>query len=285
MKILVASDLTFRSERAVSRALELGRRFGGEVTVAHVVDAALGAEVRDHALTWAQTALKREIQRLSAPGQTAVTAQVVPGKPRSDIIRLAHEARADLLVLGSHDDSRDDPYRFADTTAGHMLRESYLPVLLVRDPVERPYRSVVVGVDFSVCSKRAIRHAVALAPDARITLVHAFQVPFRGRFGSEEFVSEVRYNERLEFDAALAEEMDWLVKRVTATGPQPGSVETALREGGPAQVIRAEQQRIGADLVAVGTHGTTGLTRAIWGSVAEDILNAPPCDVLAVPGL
>ncbi|WP_439572033.1 universal stress protein [Phreatobacter sp.] len=285
MKIFVASDLTFRSERALSRALELGRQFGGEVTVAHVVDADLADEVRDHALSWAETALKRECQRLVGPGLPKLVVQAVAGKPRRDIIRLAHEARADLMVLGIHDQTRDGAYRFADTTAGHLLKESYLPVLLVREAVEKPYRSVVIGVDFSVCSKRAIRRAVALAPDARITLVHAFQVPFRGRFGSEEFVSEVRYNERLEFDAALAEEMDWLVQRVIATGPQPGAVEKVLREGAPGEVLRAECARIGADLVAVGTHGTTGLTRAIWGSVAEDILNVPPCDVLAVPGL
>lgn len=285
MNIFVASDLTFRSERALTRALELGRQFGGEVAVGHVVDADLADEVRDHALAWAETALKRECQRLAGPGLPRLAVRAIAGKARKDIIRLAHEARADLMVLGIHDDARDDPFRFADTTAGHLLKESYLPVLLVRQVVEAPYRSVIVGVDFSVCSKRALRRAVALAPDARFTLVHAFHVPFRGRFGSEEFVSEVRYNERLEFDAALAEEMDWLVQRVTSTGPQPGSVEKVLREGHPGEVLRAERERIGADLIAVGTHGTTGLTRAIWGSVAEDILNAPPCDVLAVPGL
>ena len=38
----------------------------------------------------------------------------------------------------------------------------------------------------------------------------------------------------------------------------------------------------GADLLIVATHGRTGLSRAIWGSVAADILDNPPCDVLAV---
>jgi nucleotide-binding universal stress UspA family protein len=58
----------------------------------------------------------------------------------------------------------------------------------------------------------------------------------------------------------------------------------ALREGEVHHVLRAEVARCGADLLVLGTHGRSGLTRALFGSVAEDMLTEMPCDLLiAVP--
>jgi nucleotide-binding universal stress UspA family protein len=137
-------------------------------------------------------------------------------------------------------------------------------------------------VDFSMFSRAAIRQAVLLASSARIHLVHAFHVPFKSRLGTESFISEVAYDQRLELDAFLKDEMDALERRASDLGVLPGAVLRVLEEGLPADVLRAVRERAGGDLVVIGTHGGGAISRAIWGSVAVDMLNDPPCDVLVI---
>lgn len=55
-----------------------------------------------------------------------------------------------------------------------------------------------------------------------------------------------------------------------------------IRNGDVRQVLCEEADRPTADLLVVGTHGRTGVSHELLGSVAEDILRSPPCDVLAV---
>lgn len=52
--------------------------------------------------------------------------------------------------------------------------------------------------------------------------------------------------------------------------------------GHPAEVIDAEAIRVAADLIAMGTHGRSGLDRLRLGSVAERVLPSAPCPVLTV---
>ena len=55
-----------------------------------------------------------------------------------------------------------------------------------------------------------------------------------------------------------------------------------VRHGDVHATLRAEADRLQPDLLVLGTHGRVGLSRMVLGSIAEDFLNQPPCDVLAV---
>ena len=87
-------------------------------------------------------------------------------------------------------------------------------------------------------------------------------------------------DERLQFELFLAGEMDLLDERARALGMGSGGVERVMAEGEPAEVLVGECRRLKADLVVIGTHGRTGVSRALLGSVAAALLEAPPCDVL-----
>jgi nucleotide-binding universal stress UspA family protein len=282
MKILVASDLTPRSDRALSRGFMLARELKGELRVVHVVRADLPEEFRAHAVEWAKSALQRETDRLGEETGIKATVEVFAGHPRSDIARLATSGAADLLVLGIHDQSQPGPKAFQETTAGNVLKSSLTPALLVRDEAETPYRRVVVGVDFSMLSRAAIRQALQIAPAADIHLVHAYHIPFQGFLGSDNFRSQFAYRQRLELDAFLKEEMGDLERRLRELGCVPGSLLTTIQEGDPREVLRSSCKHAEADLLVIGTHGRAGIARALWGSVAADLFNDPPCDVLAV---
>lgn len=60
-------------------------------------------------------------------------------------------------------------------------------------------------------------------------------------------------------------------------------VVTAVRIGAPTEEIVRYAAEQGVDLIVVGTHGRTGVTRALLGSVAENVTRHAPCPVLTVP--
>jgi len=85
--------------------------------------------------------------------------------------------------------------------------------------------------------------------------------------------------EEIETDAQ--QRMQTLLNRVHQEGLQG---ETAIVQGVPFQVIvdTAESQNI--DLIVMGTHGRTGLTHVLMGSVAERVVRMAPCPVLVTRG-
>jgi len=121
-----------------------------------------------------------------------------------------------------------------------------------------------------------------IAPSASLHLLHAYHVPFKGLLAGEEFAGGVAYRERLELEAFLKDEMEALEQRARQLGIADVALKRSIREGEPTQALRAVCESEGADLVVIATHGRGGLSRAIWGSVAVDLLDDPPCDVLVI---
>jgi nucleotide-binding universal stress UspA family protein len=281
VSILVASDLTYRSDRALARGIALAREMSTPLHVLHVVDETLPEQARTHALDYARHMLTQACASIPA-GMAPPTIAVEPGHPKHDVARYAVEAAAQLIVVGLHDAGKDSLFNFADTTAGHIVRSSPLPILLVTHDVAGPYRSAVIGVDFSVYAKAAIRNAMVFAPQAKLHLVHAYRVPFRISLGSPEYLAELRADAARNFDAFLKDEMAVLVKRTHAIGVAPDALHHEVQEGMPYEVLARTVERVNADLIVVGTHGSSGFARAVWGSVVTALLEAPPTDVLIV---
>ncbi len=140
-------------------------------------------------------------------------------------------------------------------------------------------RTLVVGVDFSDPSKRALDAAVALAKDlgANLVVVHAnTPLPPGAKAGHLDPVSKLR----VEMDADE-------VARVGRTWVAPVSkqvkVELVARAGKPADVVIDEARARKAAYIVVGSHGRTGIKKAVLGSVAEAVVRASPIPVLVVP--
>lgn len=283
MKILVGTDLSPRSDRALDRSYALAQELKAELTILYVVDADLPEELRTHSIEWARVALAKEIAAQAAKTGITAHADVLAGHPKTDIARQAAAIKADLIVLGVHNQSAmPTPRSFAATTAGQIVKSSHLPVLLVKQEAGRPYRQVVIGVDFSVYSRAALRAALKLAEGAQFHLVHAFHVPFKGFMASGAAAEEVALDQRLAFDAFLEDEMEILAKRGEESGIPAANLTKVVREGEPHMLLPATCAELAADLLVIGTHGRTGVSAAIWGSVATDILNRPPTDILVV---
>jgi nucleotide-binding universal stress UspA family protein len=140
---------------------------------------------------------------------------------------------------------------------------------------------ILVPVDFSAHSEKAVRYAKTLghALRAQVTLLHVVQDPFvTGAGQAEAFVPNMPelLNEMLKTAYAQMAELEG---RLLAQG---FTVQSAVIKGVPAREI-VEYARTGAfNLIVMGTHGRTGLSHALLGSIAERVVQKAPCAVLTV---
>lgn len=141
------------------------------------------------------------------------------------------------------------------------------------------YVSLLAAVDFSPPSRRAIEIAVQLAPDADVKLVHAFDIPFRGILLGRASIEQLAKKHQQQFQ----EMVEAQIGEFLGTLSTPVALRQVIaREGGPEETVLAVAQELRSDLLVVGTHGRSGLGRALLGSVAEGLLARATCDVLAV---
>ena len=140
---------------------------------------------------------------------------------------------------------------------------------------------ILVPVDFSAHSEKAVRYAVTLANrfGARVSLLHVVEDPFvTGAWRAEAFVPN-RPELLDELNKAAEAQIGELKTRLAAHG---FVVETAVITGQPARSI-VEQATTGKfNFIVMGTHGRTGLSHALVGSVAERVVQKAPCAVLTV---
>lgn len=274
-KVLVATDLSARSDRAVERAVLLARQTGAALTVLHVVDADLPRRIADRLRDDAHVLIGDHLATLQDASALAPDIKVVFGKDYKDIEDVARKTGCELIVLGVHRNETRELFR--GTTAERVIRSGGHPVLMVKTRPRSAYRRIMVGVDFSECSRRAIEFAAKLFPEGEFHLVHAFDVPFKAFLTGDD--------SRREVSKSHQEEMGRLVDS-SALRPilqaAPTRLFQVLRQGAVRDVIHDQVDRLKPDLLVLGTHGRSGIEHAVMGSVAEDMLSHPPCDVLAV---
>jgi nucleotide-binding universal stress UspA family protein len=143
----------------------------------------------------------------------------------------------------------------------------------------RDVRKILVPIDFSAHSREAAAWAGDLARclDARLTLVHVNEpVVFMSDDGNALMNEAAEAAAETELRAGLAR----IRQEVEADSGRP--VDAELLIGAPAaEIVRfATEGRFG--MVVMGTHGRTGVKRALLGSVAEAVLRRAPCPVLTV---
>lgn len=268
--ILVATDLSERSERAVRRAFQLSEQQGAAITVLSVIDSDLPSDLAEELRAKAESRLTQYCKSIS---QHPFTAHAAIDDPLLRIHKEADAVDADLIVLGIH-----RPRGFADffrgTTLARLVRASLRPVLIVRDPVDHPYQRPVCGLDLSPSSAAAANAAAMLAPNARIATFHAVHVPFRGFLAPGGTDAEVQ--------PFIAEAKQRLAEWLPTAGLPAQSDEPMVYASGAPQALRQTMDATNADLIALGAHGRSSLSPTHLGSFVEDLLYGPPCDILIV---
>lgn len=141
-------------------------------------------------------------------------------------------------------------------------------------------RRILCATDFSNASRRAYEYAIDLAArlKAEIVLMHAYQVP---TYTLPDGMVEVPVEVESELRNRLAGQLDGFAKSADAMGVK---VLTELRDGVAYVEITHAARELGADLIAIGTHGRTGLAHLLLGSVAERVVRISEVPVLTIRG-
>lgn len=278
-KILMATDLTARSDRALQRAVMLAHEFAAELKIVHVVDESLLEAITLQHEATARSAIAAQVAALPSAAGLSISQEVVRGFEYSDILARAVDFEAELIVLGIHRHKTRE--LFQGTTAERVVRYGALPVLVVKDAPREAYRRVLVAADLSEHSHAAMALAARLAPKGDVYLLHAAYRPFTAFLGRET-QNQLISGERARISAEIDQVTQRLASELGAAAPR---FEILLKEGDVRRVIRDHVAALKPDLLAVGTHGRTGLAHLIIGSVAEDLLADAPVDVLAVKAI
>ncbi|AJE46752.1 universal stress protein [Celeribacter indicus] len=282
-KILVATDFSERSDRALRRAVLLARRVGAELGLVHVVDDdqppyIVGTERKDAEKLLAQMAATlREVDGVEC------RTQVVLASPFIGIASAVDSLAPDLLVIGPH---RRQVLKdvFIGTTAERTIRSVSCPVLMVNAPPAGPYRHVLLTTDLSEGSCNALRRLPALGGGAlsRHSLLYVFDTAGLNLTFSHSLPTDAQDRYRLEAERDASREL----AQFAATAGLGDLRHLARRKSTavPHEILKAAEAEH-ADLVVISTHGRSGLAKMLLGSVTEQVLRDAPVDVLALPPL
>ncbi|MCR8723580.1 universal stress protein [Frigidibacter sp. ROC022] len=266
--ILAASDLSARSERALRRAFRLAEKHDAKLTVLSVVDEDLPGAMAQKFLGDTREALEQLCGSIS---DHPCTIDVDIADPAAGVLQHLEQSGADLLVLGTH---RPRLQLFAGSTMERIVRDSKGPVLLVHDPADHAYQSILAGIDMSPPCGAALRAALRLAPEAEVTTFHAVHVPYRGFLMPQG--SSAAEAPMIE-EATRALDAFWAAHDLPESCARPTPVVAGRRELLSRKLIEVEP-----DLLVLGAHGRGLLMPSHLGSFTLEILRTPPCDILVV---
>lgn len=295
--ILVPLDGSVAAEQALPLATAIARRTGASLHLVQIEPRALSprhrvpawdAALRQRALVY----LRETAERVRADGVDASVA-VRGGAIAAGLLREAERHGAGLVVMTTHGHGPVGRAWFG-SIADEMIRTAGMPVLLVRSRAQgeattREVSRVVVPLDGSPLAEQALEHAAALARafDAPVALARVVGGQEAGRGVPAEARSSAgagatapeseppRAAEEAEAEAYL----ERTARRFAAE--HDVRVEHALLRGEfPADAILSFPREPETEIIALTTHGLSGVRRLLLGSVADKVVRAAAGPVL-----
>lgn len=279
MPILLATDLSCRCDRALDRAMALAAEWKTKLIVLHVMQQK--APVTDIA-SWRRppdpqaAAQARVLGDLRGAAGLDLEVLVERGEPAARILETAERRGCGLLVTGV---ARDETLGrlLLGTTTRRLARRTKAPLLVVKSRPRGPYRDIIVATDHSRNSRWALEAALARWPAARFTVFHAARVVF------EQFADDKMAAREDTARQAAAKTREFLAA-IPAAAERDRAIGVVCECGEVGVLLQDLVQSRDADLVVLGTGGGRGLTGALLGSVAQDLLSRLTVDMFVVRG-
>lgn len=265
-KILVPVDFSEHSEYALEVAATLAKQFEAEIIVLHMLGLSEAILTKDHsqefmeAQYYMKMAKKRFDMFLNRPWlkEVKITQMVQNYKIFKEINHVAKEQNIDLLVMGSHGTGGLSEI-FVGSNTEKVVRTAEVPVLVIKKKIRNfKIQKVVFGFDFQIENLPAYHKVIQLfgSLKADLHLVHV-------NLPAIEFMSTNEIQEQI--DSFL---------RVAHHGDLPEAIQVKqISDYSVEQGIYNYAKRIGADLIAIPTHGRSGLSHFFKGSIGEDLAN------------
>lgn len=262
-RILVAVDGSTESEEAFAAMMPLVREEHPEVTVLYVFDAP--------AMSYLPPAgLSEACARLRAEGVDAHLT-IREGKPAEEILRFATLREPDLIVMET--EGRSGLQRLAKkSVAEEVLRHAEVPILLVRPGgARKSWSRILVPLDGSSLAEEILQEVLPLAErlGASVELIRVALPTITG-MGVGDIPGVVYRDDPTPY-----------LRQIQTRLKEAGiDVQIAALEGRAASAILERAKNGDASLIAMTTHGRTGVERLVMGSIAEEIVRNASCPIL-----
>lgn len=286
-RILAATDLSAQARHAVERAALVSKDTATALELLHVANLAplerlrqlmgtTSVDIEQQVLDAARQKLGKLVAALEKRFGITPSAHVVTGSLLAELAKKADALAAGLLVCGAKGESVIRHFALG-TTALRILSTTRCPVLVVKQPPHESYQRLLVPVDFSASSLRAIRQARSIAPQANIVLMHAFAVPFEGHLSyagvNEEIINHYRLVAKQEATQKLHDLRD-------EAGLTSHDSSLVVLHGDPIMRIIEQEQEQDCDLIVMGKHGDDLVEELLLGSVTKHVLTESQGDIL-----
>lgn len=289
--ILAATDFSQNGDMAVRRAARLAQERGTALELLTVVSQPRLATIRrllgiadpdveERIETDARARLAALQEELVREHGLQVHSHVLRGSAHQEILHLADEIGAELIVVGAHGER--GLAGLLGGTAGKLLRGTGRPVLLVRKAASGPYRRVLVATDFSDSCRGALRTAAQLAPQAWLNVLHVLDPPYETKLVSVGVPSDAVAHYRESCAAEARQSMSQYV-RAEACG-NPDAMSTDIVPGDPSHALAERAKALRADLIAVGRSGQSFVSELLLHSISQEVTDSAPADVLVLHG-
>jgi nucleotide-binding universal stress UspA family protein len=290
-KILVPLDGSDLAERALAPAFALARSVHSAVTLLRVAtpEHMLVLSGAGYGVLWPDESIERSrnegkqyletIQKVRAQPEFIVHTAVADGDVAGAIVDSATDDDVDLIAMSTHGHSGITRWILGSVTE-RVLGHAPCPVLVVRS--ETPIRKVLIPLDGSTLAELALEPALELA-----TRLGAEAILLRVLEPLD--VQEIEYYEHFEQGLGLRMQREFrenaenYLRDMASTYRRPNlSIQTVLEEGLAAERILKFAETRGIDLIAMATHGRSGLRRWMYGSVTEKVMHDGCCSMLIV---
>jgi nucleotide-binding universal stress UspA family protein len=278
--IVVGYDGSDYSKAALIETANRVRKNGGKVTLVHAVyfdeeEFGIAPVQHEKRLELGHKLCYQQREKFSSEFGIEMESLVCEGEPPDVVAEVAQGKGADLIALGTHGRKGIKRLLLGSVTSG-VIAKAHCDVLVVKRPCTEctgSFRNVLVAYDGSQGGMKSLRRAGRLAKSEGAVVTVMYVIP--------------RYEEMVEFfmtesiRTRLQAEAEKVLDSARGIASEEGfSVAAMIREGRPAETVVDTASRLGVDLVVMGSHGWSGVDKAIIGSTTERVVINATCPVL-----
>jgi len=267
--VVLATDGSEFSVAAEAAAIEMARRCESRLLVVRVVQTnpeyeALAPDRVQKAEREALKQVETVVERAQNEGLEAAPIIRHGADPYQEFVRVADEQHADVIVIGRRHRSDLARLMVGDSTA-KVIGLAHCSVLVVPRDTQMPKHGILVATDGSRLGDAAAYSAVRLVSQCTLPLT---------------VVTVLHPDDASEGAAEAQTVLDRVTAAAAEAGVQVSGVHAAGRRADEVIVQTAKQRN--ADMIVVGSHGRTGLSRLLMGSVSERVIGSAQCPVLVI---
>lgn len=289
--ILVPSDFSANAEQAALHAVAIAAQYGAKITFLHIVTV-YDDDLSDpetffpdiekfykHLENRADDKIKQTIETFLHKDLTSERVIQRGFSAFEEILSYAEDHNVDMITMGTH--SRKPLARFfIGSVTEKVVHHAQCPVLCTHIHEEKPkpikpYERILVPVDFSEQSKKALTIAqLFLAENGRIDVLHVIEDNIHPAYYSSEttslmdFLPDLHDRSQQNIDAMIKENANTVKTRVS------------IENGPVAKTITEHAEENKADMIVMGTHGLNALEQLFIGNVANKVIRKASCPVM-----